>query len=194
MTGRFERFSERVRRVLLLANKEAIRLKHTNIGPEHILLGLVQETEGMGTKVLVSMGVDPSTVRFKVESMIGQGKRLFSGNNIPMNPQANKVIELAVDEARRMGHHYVGTEHLLIGLIREGEGVAAQVLENLGVTLEPTRKAVADLLSRPLEILSAQELVREAIKLVGQVQDPAHQQQIKRLAQVLDFLQRKIPR
>ncbi|MSP78469.1 MAG: ATP-dependent Clp protease ATP-binding subunit [Dehalococcoidia bacterium] len=148
MSSRFEKFSERARRVLSLAQEEAIRFNHNYIGTEHILLGLVRETEGVGARVLGSSGVDLSNVRSAVEFIIGRGERPVSGENIGLTPRAKKVIELAVDEARRMGHHYIGTEHLLIGLMREGEGVAAGVLESLGVTLEKVRAETQRILSQ----------------------------------------------
>jgi ATP-dependent Clp protease ATP-binding subunit ClpC len=148
MSSRFEKFSERARRVLSLAQEEAIRFNHNYIGTEHILLGLVRETEGVGARVLGNAGVDLNNVRSAVEFIIGKGERPVSGENIGLTPRAKKVIELAVDEARRMGHHYIGTEHLLIGLMREGEGVAAGVLESLGVTLEKVRTETQRILSQ----------------------------------------------
>jgi len=148
MASRFERFSERARRVLSLAQEEAIRFNHNYIGTEHILLGLVRETEGVAARVLQNLGVDLGRVRQAVEFIIGKGERPVSGENIGLTPRAKKVIELAVDEARRMNHHYIGTEHLLIGLLREGEGVAAGVLESLGVTLEKVRAETQRILSQ----------------------------------------------
>ncbi|MSQ11090.1 MAG: ATP-dependent Clp protease ATP-binding subunit [Dehalococcoidia bacterium] len=148
MSSRFEKFSERARRVLSLAQEEAIRFNHNYIGTEHILLGLVRETEGVGARVLGNAGVELNNVRSAVEYIIGRGERPVSGENIGLTPRAKKVIELAVDEARRMGHHYIGTEHLLIGLMREGEGVAAGVLESLGVTLEKVRTETQRILSQ----------------------------------------------
>ena len=138
MPSRFEKFSERARRVLSLAQEEAQRFNHNYIGTEHILLGLVRETDGVAAKVLSSLGVELNKVRSAVEFIIGRGERA-SGGDIGLTPRAKKVIELAVDEARRLNHHYIGTEHLLIGLMREGEGVAAGVLESLGVNLDKVR-------------------------------------------------------
>ena len=138
MPSRFEKFSERARRVLSLAQEEAQRFNHNYIGTEHILLGLVRETDGVAAKVLSSLGVELNKVRSAVEFIIGRGERA-SGGDIGLTPRAKKVIELAVDEARRLSHHYIGTEHLLIGLMREGEGVAAGVLESLGVNLDKVR-------------------------------------------------------
>jgi len=139
MPSRFEKFSERARRVLSLAQEEAQRFNHNYIGTEHILLGLVRETEGVAALVLSNLNVELVKVRSAVEFIIGRGERPTPGE-IGLTPRAKKVIELAVDEARRLSHHYIGTEHLLIGLMREGEGVAAGVLESLGVSLEKVRE------------------------------------------------------
>ena len=146
MGSRFEKFSERARRVLSLAQEEAQRFNHNYIGTEHILLGLVRETEGVAARVLSSLSVDLSKVRSAVEFIIGRGEKPAQGE-IGLTPRAKKVVELAVDEARRMNHTYIGTEHLLIGLLREGEGVAAGVLESLGVTLEKVRAETHRILS-----------------------------------------------
>ncbi len=146
MGSRFEKFSERARRVLSLAQEEAQRFNHNYIGTEHILLGLVRETEGVAARVLSSLSVDLSKVRSAVEFIIGRGEKPVQGE-IGLTPRAKKVVELAVDEARRMNHTYIGTEHLLIGLLREGEGVAAGVLESLGVTLDKVRTETHRILS-----------------------------------------------
>ena len=146
MGSRFEKFSERARRVLSLAQEEAQRFNHNYIGTEHILLGLVRETEGVAARVLSSLAVDLSKVRSAVEFIIGRGEKPPQGE-IGLTPRAKKVVELAVDEARRMNHTYIGTEHLLIGLMREGEGVAAGVLESLGVTLDKVRAETHKILS-----------------------------------------------
>ena len=138
MASRFEKFSERARRVLSLAQEEAQRFNHNYIGTEHILLGLARETDGVAARVMSSLGVELSKVRSAVEFIIGRGERPSPGD-IGLTPRAKKVIELAVDEARRLSHHYIGTEHLLIGIMREGEGVAAGVLESLGVSLDKVR-------------------------------------------------------
>ena len=148
MSSRFEKFSERARKVLSLAQEEAIRFNHNYIGTEHVLLGLVRESEGVAARVLGNLEVDLVKIRSAVEFIIGRGERAVSGENIGLTPRAKKVIELAVDEARRMSHHYIGTEHLLIGLLREGEGVAAGVLESLGITLEKVRAESQRLLSQ----------------------------------------------
>ena len=147
MGSRFEKFSERARRVLSLAQEEAQRFNHNYIGTEHILLGLVRETEGVAARVLLNLGVDLNKVRSAVEFIIGRGERPAQGE-IGLTPRAKKVVELAVDEARRMNHTYIGTEHLLIGLLREGEGVAAGVLESLSVTLDKVRSETHRILSQ----------------------------------------------
>ena len=147
MASRFEKFSERARRVLSLAQEEAQRFNHNYIGTEHILLGLVRETEGVGAKVLSNLNVELSKVRSAVEFIIGRGERP-SPEETALTPRAKKVIELAVDEARRLNQNYIGTEHLLIGIMREGEGVAAGVLESDGVTLDKVRAETARVLSQ----------------------------------------------
>src|SRR5690242_8583956 len=143
---RFDRFTERARKVLSLAQEEAQRYQHNYIGTEHLLLGLVREGEGVAAKVLLKLGIELNRVRSSVEFIIGRGDRIVLGQ-IGLTPRAKKVIELAIDEARRLNHHYIGTEHLLLGLLREGEGIAAGVLENLGVRLEQARKETLAVLS-----------------------------------------------
>ncbi|MBR56371.1 NDP-hexose 4-ketoreductase [Candidatus Poribacteria bacterium] len=147
MSSRFEKFSERARRVLSLAQEEAQRFNHNYIGTEHILLGLVRETDGVAARVLSSLNVELSKVRSAVEFIIGRGERPSPGD-IGLTPRAKKVIELAVDEARRLSHHYIGTEHLLIGIMREGKGVAAGVLESLGVSLDKVRAETTRILNQ----------------------------------------------
>ena len=147
MASRFEKFTERARRVLSLAQEEAQRFNHNYIGTEHILLGLVRETDGVAARVLSNLDVELHKVRSAVEFIIGRGERSTPGE-IGLTPRAKKVIELAVDEARRLNHHYIGTEHLLIGLMREGEGVAAGVLESLGINLDKIRGETSRLLSQ----------------------------------------------
>jgi ClpA/ClpB-like protein len=144
MQDRFDKFTERARKVMSLAQEEAQRFNHNYIGTEHILLGLVAEGEGLGAKALINLGVELGRARTALEFIIGRGDRIVLGA-VGMTPRAKKVIELAVDEARRLGHHYVGTEHLLLGLIREGEGIAAGVLESLGVNLERARSSVLEM-------------------------------------------------
>jgi ATP-dependent Clp protease ATP-binding subunit ClpC len=140
----FGRFTERAQKVLALSQEEAIRIGHNNIGTEHILLGLVREGEGIAAKALTALGLSPEKVQKEVETLIGRGQE--SVQTIHYTPRAKKVIELSMDEARKLGHSYVGTEHILLGLIREGEGVAARVLNNLGVSLNKARQQVLQLL------------------------------------------------
>src|SRR5947209_7771173 len=146
MADRFDKFTERARKVLQLAQEEAQRFNHNYIGTEHLLLGLVREGEGVAAKVLGNLGVELNKVRSAVEFIIGRGDRTVAGD-IGLTPRAKKVIELSVDEARRLNHHYIGTEHLLLGLVREGEGIAAGVLQSLGVNLEKVRTQTIQVLS-----------------------------------------------
>src|SRR6187402_1775651 len=147
MADRFDKFTERARRVLTLAQEEAQRFNHNYIGTEHLLLGLVREGDGVAAKVLNNLGVELSKVRSAVEFIIGRGEKSVSGE-IGLTPRAKKVIELAVEEARRMNHSYIGTEHLLLGLVREGEGIAFGVLESLGVNLEKVRQQVMQVVNQ----------------------------------------------
>ncbi|WP_433213068.1 ATP-dependent Clp protease ATP-binding subunit [Dactylosporangium sp. CS-047395] len=142
----FERFTDRARRVVVLAQEEARMLNHNYIGTEHILLGLIHEGEGVAAKALESLGISLEGVRQQVEEIIGQGQQAPSGH-IPFTPRAKKVLELSLREALQLGHNYIGTEHILLGLIREGEGVAAQVLVKLGADLNRVRQQVIQLLS-----------------------------------------------
>jgi len=142
----FERFTDRARRVVVLAQEEARMLNHNYIGTEHILLGLIHEGEGVAAKALESLGISLEAVRSQVEEIIGQGQQAPSGH-IPFTPRAKKVLELSLREALQLGHNYIGTEHILLGLIREGEGVAAQVLAKLGADLARVRQQVIQLLS-----------------------------------------------
>jgi ATP-dependent Clp protease ATP-binding subunit ClpC len=143
---RFERFTNGARRVLTLAQHEAQRLNHNHIGTEHLLLGLLGEEEGTAAHALRNLGVDLEKVRTPVESILGRGVHPASGE-VGLTPRAKRVIELAIDEARRLDHDYIGTEHLLLGLIRERDGVAAQVLVSLGVGLKQMRAEVLRLVS-----------------------------------------------
>ncbi|EUJ44827.1 ATP-dependent Clp protease ATP-binding subunit [Listeria fleischmannii] len=140
----FGRFTQRAQKVLALSQEEAMRLNHSNLGTEHILLGLVREGEGIAAKALYELGISAEKVQQEVEGLIGQGEKTVT--TIQYTPRAKKVIELSMDEARKLGHTYVGTEHILLGLIREGEGVAARVLSNLGVSLNKARQQVLQLL------------------------------------------------
>jgi excisionase family DNA binding protein len=136
---RFDRFTKRARHVLSLAQEEAQRLQHNYIGTEHLLLGLTREGEGIAGQVLSKLGIEAEQIRTSVEAIIGHGERVVPVGSMPLTPRTKEVIELAVDEAKRLKHRFVGTEHLLLGLIREGEGVAAKILESLGLQLEQVR-------------------------------------------------------
>ena len=141
----FERFTDRARRAVELAQEEARRLNHNYIGTEHILLGLIREGEGVAARALESLGISLEAVRQQVEKIIGRGQQAPSGH-IPFTPRAKKVLELSLREAKALGHNYIGTEHILLGLIREGSGVAAQVLVKLGADLNRARQQVVQLL------------------------------------------------
>ena len=141
----FERFTDRARRTVVLAQEEARLLQHNYIGTEHLLLGLIHEGEGVAAKALESLGIGLEAVRQQVEEIIGRGQQAPSGH-IPFTPRAKKVLELALREAIQLGHNYIGTEHILLGLIREGDGVAAQVLVRLGADLNRTRQRVIEVL------------------------------------------------
>src|SRR5579859_2510545 len=141
----FERFTDRARRVVVHAQEEARRLQHNYIGTEHLLLGLLSEPEGLAAQALNRLDIDLDAVRQKVEQIIGRGKQSLSGH-IPFTPRAKKVLELSLREAVQLGHNYIGTEHILLGLIREGDGVAAQVLVQLGCELNRVRQQVIVLL------------------------------------------------
>ena len=156
---RFDKFTDRARKVLTLAQDEAQRFNHNYIGTEHLLLGLVREGEGVAARVLENMNVELSKVRTAVEFIIGRGDRPVVGD-VGLTPRAKRVIELAIDEARRLGHNYIGTEHLLLGLVREGEGIAAGVLESLGVNLDKVRHQVIHVLSQSSSTAPAQETKR----------------------------------
>ena len=142
----FERFTDQARRVVVLAQEEARMLNHNYIGTEHILLGLIHEGEGVAAKALESLNISLEAVRQQVEEIIGEGPAGSTGH-IPFTPRAKKVLELSLREALQLGHTYIGTEHILLGLIREGEGVAAQVLQKLGADLNRVRQTVIQLLS-----------------------------------------------
>src|SRR5213080_793493 len=146
----FERFTDRARKVMALANQEAQRFNHEYIGTEHILLGLVKEGSGVGANVLKNLDVDLRKVRLEVEKIVQTGPDMVTMGKLPQTPRAKKVIEYSIEEARNLNHNYVGTEHLLLGLIREQEGVAAQVLMNLGLKLDDVRAEVLNLLGHDL--------------------------------------------
>jgi ATP-dependent Clp protease ATP-binding subunit ClpC len=147
VTDRFEKFSEPARKVLTQAQEEAQRLKHNYIGTEHLLLGLVRESDGVAAKALNSLGFELDKVRSTVEVIIGQGPNLVAGA-LSLTPRVKKVLELAVDEARQLKQDQVNTEHLLLAIVREGEGIAADILSRGGKSLESVRKQVIDTLGR----------------------------------------------
>src|SRR5690554_5414411 len=147
----FERLTDRARKVMALANQEAQRFNHEYIGTEHILLGLVKEGSGVGANVLKNLEVDLRKVRLEVEKLVKRGPDMVTMGKLPQTPRAKKVIEYAIEEARSLNHNYVGTEHLLLGLLREQDGVAAQVLMNLGLKLEDVREEVLNLLGAGVE-------------------------------------------
>src|SRR3984957_11152669 len=146
MAGMYERFTDRARKVMQLANQEAQRFNHEYIGTEHILLGLVKEGSGVAANVLKNLDIDLRKIRLEVEKIVQSGPDMVTMGKLPQTPRAKKGIEYSIEEARNLNHNYVGTEHLLLGLLREQEGVAAQVLMNLGLKLEDVREEVLNLL------------------------------------------------
>src|SRR5688572_3378515 len=142
----YDRFTDRARKVMQLANQEAQRFNHEYIGTEHILLGLVKEGSGVAANVLKNLEVDLRRIRLEVEKLVQSGPEMVTMGKLPQTPRAKKVIEYSMEEARNLNHNYVGTEHILLGLLREQEGVAAQVLMNLGLKLEEVREEVLNLL------------------------------------------------
>src|SRR5476651_2012298 len=142
----YERFTDRARKVMQLANQEAQRFNHEYIGTEHILLGLIKEGSGVAANVLKNLEIDLRKIRLEVEKIVQTGPDMVTMGKLPQTPRAKKVIEYSIEEARNLNHNYVGTEHLLLGLLREQEGVAAQVLMNLGLKLEDVREEVLNLL------------------------------------------------
>ncbi|MCA9268184.1 MAG: NDP-hexose 4-ketoreductase, partial [Planctomycetales bacterium] len=147
----YERFTDRARKVMQLANQEAQRFNHEYIGTEHILLGLIKEGSGVAANVLKNLDVDLRKIRLEVEKLVQSGPDMVTMGKLPQTPRAKKVIEYSMEEARNLNHNYVGTEHILLGLLREQEGVAAQVLMNLGLKLEDVREEVLNLLGHGLE-------------------------------------------
>src|SRR6184192_1403031 len=144
----YERFTDRARKVMQLANQEAQRFNHEYIGTEHILLGLVKEGSGVAANVLKNLDIDLRKIRLEVEKIVQSGPDMVTMGKLPQTPRAKKVIEYSIEEARNLNHNYVGTEHLLLGLLREEEGVAAQVLMNLGLKLDGVREEVLNLLGQ----------------------------------------------
>ena len=166
----FERFTDRARRTIVLAQEEARMLNHNYLGTEHILLALVYEGEGVGAKALESLGISHDGVRQQIEEIIGRGQRAPSGH-IPFTPRAKKVLELSLREALQLGHTYIGTEHILLGLIREGDGVAAQVLVRLGADLDRTRQQVIEVLHGHVASVESVESVELGGVRVGPGED-----------------------
>ena len=142
----FERWTNRARKVMALANQEALRFNHEYIGTEHILLGLVKEGSGVGATVLKNLDIDIKKLRLEVEELVKSNPDMVTMGKLPQTPLAKKVIEYAIEEARALNHNYVGTEHIILGLLRETEGTAAQVLMNMGVKLDELRQEVLNLL------------------------------------------------
>jgi ATP-dependent Clp protease ATP-binding subunit ClpC len=147
----YERFTDRARKVMQLANQEAQRFNHEYVGTEHVLLGLVKEGSGVAANVLKNLDVDLRKIRVEVEKIVQAGPDMVTMGKLPQTPRAKKVIEYAIEEARNLNHNYVGTEHLLLGLLREQEGVAAQVLMNLNLKLEEVREEVLNLLGHGMD-------------------------------------------
>jgi ATP-dependent Clp protease ATP-binding subunit ClpA len=167
---RFDKLTDRARRVLQLAHEEAQRLNHNYIGTEHLLLGLVREGQGVAAKVLGDLGVKLDDVRSAVELTIGRGAQTVAGD-IGLTPRAKRAIELSVDEARRLNHHYIGTEHLLLGLVREGEGIAASVLQSLGVSLDRVRSQIVYVLNLPAAESTAASRVQPTSEAAGVLEE-----------------------
>jgi ATP-dependent Clp protease ATP-binding subunit ClpC len=179
----FERFTDRARKVMALANQEAQRFNHEYIGTEHILLGLVKEGSGVGANVLKNLDVDIKKLRLEVEKLVKSGPDMVTMGKLPHTPRAKKVIEFAIEEARSLNHNYIGTEHLLLGLLRETEGVAAQVLMNLGLKLEDVRQEVLNLLGAGVE---------NSIPTMGMKIDPTQQAKQKSRTPALDSFGRDL--
>src|SRR5271168_2531494 len=169
----YERFTDRARKVMQLANQEAQRFNHEYIGTEHILLGLVKEGSGVAANVLKNLDIDLRKIRLEVEKIVQSGPDMVTMGKLPQTPRAKKVIEYAMEEARNLNHNYVGTEHLLLGLLREQEGVAAQVLMNLGMKLEDVREEVLNLLGHGLEASETGERGTAAAQKAGKSKTPA---------------------
>ena len=146
----FERFTERARKVIILAREEAIRLGHNFVGTEHLLLGLIREADGLAVAMLKKLNVDLTGLKREIEKMVAPSKEVSPGSEIPFTPQAKKVLEYAISEARSLGHNYIGTEHLLLGLIREGEGIASLVLRDFGVSVAAAKAQAVELLGEKL--------------------------------------------
>src|SRR5438045_4801958 len=167
----YERFTDRARKVMQLANQEAQRFNHEYVGTEHVLLGLIKEGSGVAANVLKNLDVDLRKIRNEVEKIVQAGPDMVTMGKLPQTPRAKKVIEYAIEEARNLNHNYVGTEHLLLGLLREHDGVAAQVLMNLGLKLEEVREEVLNLLGAGVESEEPQQQEKQSQK--GKSKTPA---------------------
>ncbi len=185
----FERFTDRARRVVVLAQEEARLLNHNYIGTEHLLLGLVHSGEGIGAQALADLGVSLQGVRREVEEIIGTGGSAPEGGHIPFTPRAKKVLELALREALNLGHNYIGTEHILLGLVREGEGVAAQVLIRRGLDLATVRAKVLELLGQ----LAAGEPGAFGVEIRAGGQAPFYRPRCPRCSTALEGNLRTVP-
>jgi ATP-dependent Clp protease ATP-binding subunit ClpA len=164
----YERFTDRARKVMQLANQEAQQFNHEYIGTEHILLGLVEEGSGTAATALKNLDVDLGTIRAEVEKIVQHGPaRVIDGGRRPHTPRAKKVVEYSIEEARSLNHNYVGTEHLLLGLIREDQGVASQVLMSLGLSLERVRRAIVTLLDQTLPDAAERTVRLPAVPVPG---------------------------
>jgi len=179
----FERFTDRARKIMALANQEAQRFNHEYIGTEHILLGLVKEGSGVGANVLKNLDVDIKKLRLEVEKLVKSGPDMVTMGKLPHTPRAKKVIEYAIEEARSLNHNYIGTEHILLGLLRETEGIAAQVLMNIGLKLEDVRQEVLNLLGAGVE---------NGIPSLGMKMDPATAAKQKSRTPALDSFGRDL--
>ncbi len=161
LLNRFDRFTKRARHVLVLAQEEAQRFQHNYIGTEHLLLGLLREEEGVAAQVLTNLGIEADQIRHAVEAIIGRGERIVLGE-MALTPRTKKVFEFAVDEAQRLNHRFIGTEHLLLGLIHEGEGIAAGILKSFGLQLEQVR-------TETLRVLRQQQQAQEEAPAIPSV-------------------------
>jgi ATP-dependent Clp protease ATP-binding subunit ClpC len=154
----YERFTDRARKVMQLANQEAQRFNHEYIRTEHVLLGLIQEGSGVAANVLKNLDVDLRKIRLEVERLVQSGPNMVTRGKLPQTPRAKKVIEFSMEEARNLNHNYVGTEHILLGLLREQEGVAAQVLTNMGLSVEAVRAEIRNLVVSPPKTPAPEQL------------------------------------
>lgn len=191
----FERYTERARKVVVLGQEEARSLKHHYIGTEHILLGLLRVDDGMACVVLNTLGVELEPVRGQVARIVGQGDEVVTGQ-IPFTPRAKKVLELSLREALGLGHNYIGTEHILLGLVRENEGVAAHILDQAEVTRESIRDEIMNLLTGPTRAAdptiaeaSYERLLAEVIERARQLRDDANSRDKRELALVVTNLE-----